>query len=77
MAVKKSELYSAIWASCDALRGGMDASIYKGYVLMMLVIEYNSLKHADVPYTPIAVPVRARFNNNLAPKGKSTFGDIH
>lgn len=30
MAVKKTELYSSLWASCDALRGGMDASQYKG-----------------------------------------------
>ena len=38
MAMKKSELYSSIWASCDELRGGMDASLYKGYVLCMLFI---------------------------------------
>jgi type I restriction enzyme S subunit len=25
MPLKKSDLYSSIWASCDALRGGMDA----------------------------------------------------
>lgn len=31
MAVKKTELYSSLWASCDALRGGMDASQYKDY----------------------------------------------
>jgi hypothetical protein len=24
MPVKKSELYSSLWASCDELRGGMD-----------------------------------------------------
>jgi type I restriction enzyme M protein len=29
MALKKSDLYSSIWASCDQLRGGMDASQYK------------------------------------------------
>jgi type I restriction enzyme M protein len=33
MAIKKSELYSSIWASCDELRGGMDASQYKDYVV--------------------------------------------
>ena len=26
MAIKKSELYSSLWSSCDELRGGMDAS---------------------------------------------------
>jgi sulfhydrogenase subunit beta (sulfur reductase) len=36
MAIKKSELYSSIWASCDELRGGMDASQYKDYVLVLL-----------------------------------------
>ncbi len=35
--VKKSDLYSSIWASCDELRGGMDASQYKDYVLFMLL----------------------------------------
>ena len=39
MAIKKSELYSSLWASCDELRGGMDASQYKDYVLFMLFIK--------------------------------------
>lgn len=38
MAIKKSELYSSIWASCDELRGGMDATQYKDNVLCMLFI---------------------------------------
>lgn len=29
MAIKKSDLYSSLWASCNELRGGMDASQYK------------------------------------------------
>ena len=40
MAIKKSDLYFSLWASCDALRGGMDASQYKDYVLFMLFIKY-------------------------------------
>ena len=40
MAVKKSELYSKLWASCDELRGGMDASQYKDYVLTLLFVKY-------------------------------------
>ncbi len=47
MAIKKSELYSSIWASCDELRGGMDASQYKDYVLFMLFIKYISDKYAN------------------------------
>lgn len=40
MAVKKSELYTSLWSSCDELRGGMDASQYKDYVLTLLFIKY-------------------------------------
>ena len=40
MAIKKSQLYSSLWASCDELRGGMDASQYKDYVLTMLFMKY-------------------------------------
>ena len=47
MAIKKSDLYSSIWASCDELRGGMDASQYKDYVLFMLFIKYISDKYAN------------------------------
>lgn len=47
MALKKSELYSFLWSSCDELRGGMDASQYKDYVLSLLFIRYISDKYAD------------------------------
>ena len=47
MAIKKSDLYSSLWASCDELRGGMDASQYKDYVLFMLFIKYVSDKYGD------------------------------
>jgi type I restriction enzyme M protein len=46
MALKKSELYSSLWSSCDELRGGMDASQYKDYVLVMLFIKYVSDRYA-------------------------------
>ena len=29
MAIKKSELYSSLWSSCDELRDGMDANVAK------------------------------------------------
>jgi len=48
MAIKKSELYSTIWESCNQLRGGMDASQYEDYVLAMLFIKYVSDKYAGV-----------------------------
>jgi len=47
MAIKKSNLYSSLWASCDELRGGMDASQYKDYVLFMLFIKYISDKYGN------------------------------
>ena len=50
MALKKSELYSSLWSSCDELRGGMDASQYKDYVLVLLFIKYVSDKYAGQPY---------------------------
>jgi hypothetical protein len=50
MAIKKSELYSSLWASCDELHGGMDASQYKDYVLVLLFIKYISDKYAGVPF---------------------------
>ena len=33
MAIKKNQLYASLWAGCDELSGGMDASLYKDYVL--------------------------------------------
>lgn len=75
MAIKKSELYSSIWKSCDELRGGMDASQYKDYVLVLLFIKYISDKYAGVPYAPITVPKGASFKDMVALKGKATIGD--
>jgi len=46
MPIKKSDLYSSLWASCDELRGGMEQSEYKDYVLFMLFIKYVSDKYA-------------------------------
>ena len=75
MAIKKSELYSSLWKSCDELRGGMDASQYKDYVLVLLFIKYVSDKYAGVPYAPITIPKGASFKDMVALKGKSTIGD--
>ena len=61
MALKKSELYSSLWASCDELRGGMDASQYKDYVLVLLFIKYVSDKYAGHPYAEITVPEGSSF----------------
>ncbi|MBV1787508.1 type I restriction-modification system subunit M [Marinobacterium sp. D7] len=75
MAIKKSELYSSLWSSCDALRGGMDASQYKDYVLVLLFIKYVSDKYAGVPFAPITIPEGASFKDMVALKGKPDIGD--
>ncbi|RWR31982.1 type I restriction-modification system subunit M [Sinirhodobacter populi] len=75
MALKKSELYSFLWSSCDELRGGMDASQYKDYVLSLLFIRYISDKYADVPYAPITVPKGSSFDDMVALKGTPDIGD--
>src|SRR6266540_5981962 len=75
MALKKSELYSSLWQSCDELRGGMDASQYKDYVLVLLFIKYVSDKYAGQPYAPITIPPGASFADMVALKGKTDIGD--
>jgi type I restriction enzyme M protein len=73
MAIKKSDLYSSLWASCDELRGGMDASQYKDYVLFMLFIKYISDKYAasDQFEAPVTIPSGASFADMVALKGAS------
>jgi type I restriction enzyme M protein len=75
MAIKKSDLYSKLWASCDELRGGMDASQYKDYVLVLLFIKYISDKYVGQPFAPIKIPAGASFADMVALKGKSDIGD--
>ena len=76
MAIKKSDLYSSLWASCDELRGGMDASQYKDYVLFMLFIKYISDKYGDSDdFPPVTIPPGASFKDMVALKGKSDIGD--
>jgi type I restriction enzyme M protein len=62
VAIKKSDLYSSLWASCDELRGGMDASQYKDYVLFMLFIKYITDKYGNSNDSPR----RSRFPRALA-----------
>ena len=78
MAVKKSDLYSSLWASCDELRGGMDASQYKDYVLFMLFIKYISDKYGDSDdfAPPVTIPKGAGFKDMVALKGNSDIGNL-
>jgi type I restriction enzyme M protein len=75
MAIKKSDLYSSLWSSCDELRGGMDASQYKDYVLVLLFIKYISDKYAGQAYAPLTIPPGASFTDMVALKGKLDIGD--
>ena len=77
MAIKKSDLYTSLWASCDELRGGMDASQYKDYVLFMLFIKYISDKYgnSDDFAPPVVIPKGASFKDMVALKGKADIGD--
>lgn len=67
MAIKKSQLYSALWESCNALRGSMDASQYKDYVLIILFIKYLSDK-AGQPGFRLKVPDGCYFKDFVALK---------
>jgi len=77
MALKKSQLYASLWQSCDELRGGMDASQYKDYVLFMLFIKYISDKYADSDdfAPPVTIPPGAGFRDMLNLRGKDDIGD--
>lgn len=75
MAVKKSELYSSLWDSCNQLRGGMDASQYKDYVLVVLFVKYISDRAKSGDSQLIEVPRGASFDDLVRLKGKSNIGE--
>ena len=75
MALKKSQLYSSLWQSCDELRGGMDASQYKDYVLTLLFMKYVTDKHKGDPDALIEVPEGGSFDDMVALKGDKEIGD--
>ncbi len=75
MAIKKSELYSSLWAGADSLRGGMDASEYKNYVLNLLFLKYISDKARNNTYSEIEVPKGCFYEDILALEGDKEIGD--
>src|SRR5437667_7977072 len=75
MAIKKSELYGSLWKSCDELRGGMDASQYKDYVLVLLFVKYVSDKYAGPKDALLDVPKGGGFADMVALKGDKEIGD--
>ncbi|XKK40079.1 type I restriction-modification system subunit M [Nocardiopsis sp. ARC36] len=75
MALKKSDLYSSLWRSCDELRGGMDASQYKDYILTLLFVKYVTDKKKSDPDPMIEVPQGASYDDIVALKGDKEIGD--
>lgn len=75
MAIKKSELYSTLWKSCDELRGGMDASQYKDYVLVLLFMKYVSDRAKNDDDSVLDIPVGGSFSDLVKLKGKANIGE--
>ena len=75
MAIKKSQLYASLWQSCNELRGGMDASQYKDYILTLLFMKYVSDKAASDPDSLIFVPEGGGFADMTNLKGDKEIGD--
>ena len=75
MAIKKSQLYASLWQSCDELRGGMDASQYKDYILTLLFMKYVSDKAENDPYALITVPEGGGFSDIVALIGNRDIGE--
>jgi hypothetical protein len=75
MAIKKSQLYSSLWESCDEPRGGMDASQYKDYVLTLLFMKYVSDRYAGKADALIEVPAGGGFADMVKLKGDKEIGD--
>lgn len=75
MAIKKNELYSSLWESCDKLRGGMDASQYKDYILTLLFVKYVTDKFKGQKYADINVPAGGSFDDLVALKNNKDIGE--
>ncbi len=74
MAIKKSQLYSTLWESCNALRGSMDASQYKDYVLIILFVKYLSDK-AKRGESRLIIPEGCNFDDFVALKQDKEIGE--
>ena len=68
MAVKKTQLYASLWASCDKLRGGMDSSEYKDYILTLLFMKYVTDKFKNKgAYEEHTIKIPIRRSGRAAP----------
>ncbi len=74
MAIKKTQLYSMLWETANGLRGGMDASSYKDYVLVILFVKYVTDKYKNDKYASFEVPDGGSFLDMVEAKGKKVIG---
>lgn len=75
MAIKKSELYSSLWESCNKLRGGMDASLYKDYILTLLFVKYVTDRYKGDRFAEIIVPNGGSFDDMVDIKNNPNIGE--
>lgn len=75
MAVKKSELYSALWEAANKLRGGVEPSRYKDYVLILLFFKYVSDRYKGTRYADFEITEGASFDDLIKAKGKPDVGE--
>nr|WP_330368622.1 N-6 DNA methylase [Alkaliphilus metalliredigens] len=73
--MKKSELYSLLWEACNKLRGGVEPSRYKDYVLVLLFFKYVSDRYKGQRFAEFTVNEGASFEDLIAAKGKSDVGE--
>lgn len=75
MALKKSQLYSSLWNSCDELRGGMDASQYKDFPLSDMPQGGSPKQNAiNKPQRSFCSPVLAMLHDRRQQMGIVTAG---
>ena len=75
MAIKKSEIYSQIWAACDKLRGGVEPARYKDYILTLLFVKYVSDRFNNNDMWDIEVPKGGSFDDIVKLKGAKNIGE--
>lgn len=75
MAIKKSEIYSQIWAACDKLRGGVEPARYKDYILTLLFVKYVSDRYKSNDSWDIEVPTGGSFDDIIKLKGTKNIGE--